>query len=359
VNSRDGAPKVLSPEAAFGIQVTKGPKACLYACLSVIDYLLPLNLPHQVENVFLYPYYFDLKWDDYRNKMANMLSCLGDSPLPSLKNEALSRKPANRNLGIEVFDKSLVANSCESTIEEYKKAFPRMDQQVINHRIIPHKFVTRDPASPVTRDCNAREGIVPKRCVIVPGPEGDEWIGQLKESGCTGNVFAIQFGEDSEDFVAVRAQGTEDLLWGYTASKSSGKDFSDEDWIRFHQTTITGEKDSSGAFTVVIRLRDPLKYSHRDIPLDLEVISSGSEMYLWQTQFMKLASVGQGKIGLVQQRAPQINLPKTPLEAIFWPPKDTKYPPFNEELKALRRDALADCIEYKEVGTVIHRQYSL
>mmetsp|Transcript_104787 Transcript_104787/g.223965 ORF Transcript_104787/g.223965 Transcript_104787/m.223965 type:complete len:733 (-) Transcript_104787:99-2297(-) len=76
-------PDMIGPEAAFGIAPQGSPPAvCAVTCMSLLDYLLPLNFANRVENVALLFYYGQYKWSNYRNKMFDALRCLGEAQLP-------------------------------------------------------------------------------------------------------------------------------------------------------------------------------------------------------------------------------------------------------------------------------------
>merc|ERR1740123_1939223 len=58
-------------------------RSCALVCMSILDYLLPLDAWNRVENILLLPRYGALKWTDYQLKMGSMVKCLMDVPLVS------------------------------------------------------------------------------------------------------------------------------------------------------------------------------------------------------------------------------------------------------------------------------------
>jgi len=199
---------------------------------------------------------------------------------------------------------------------------------------------TEVAAEKLAGDCKPGKGEFPEQCVVRPriGGKGFDWVDQLRESQCSGNLFLIELGEGSGKYVGVKAIGTEDVVNGYFVHTYYVVDTEDEEWVKFSSTSIELKAEEQG---VVVSIQN--NYYGNNCPLNLMVYGKDGNYVFDRSEYLKIIdSRADSKVHIVQQKSPTIEIEQ--FGYIFWPKRtETTWPKFEEDMQAFGDDSLKLC----------------
>lgn len=133
-------PIMVGPEAAFGAKGFREEyhirAPCGFMCVSVLDYLLPMNLWNELENVALIPWYGERKWTMYRKRLHDAFRCLLWTSPP--KSKALTYGSEEHKLLI--VQSVNLADCMQLSSKQFNDEWPSLDRAIVEGVLVPGPF---------------------------------------------------------------------------------------------------------------------------------------------------------------------------------------------------------------------------